>query len=389
MNISYLPLHRPKILLSDLTFGIWNNNVLDSLKTELSNYLGEFTVLTGSGRVAIKIALTSLGIGSNDEVIIPGFICSSVGEAVLETGATPVLADIGKDNVNIDASSIETLITQHTKAIITAHIFGIPAQIDKIVDVAKIHNIPLIEDCCQAFGARFNEKLVGTIGSFGIFSFGISKNIAVGNGGAICCQEQYRVDVEKFTKSLIKGNSNTNISRYVIPFATPFVFNKHVYGIWSDLVSRYSRSREKTPFSLYESNMNKFEAMLAIKQLDRYQELQELINDNVRQYQKYFKDYFKLINTPTGIEPAYLYFPIFTPNAKKLKNALRNKSIEVKNKDDMHFFVLYESPEFVKFKRKRLVNAEQMENEYLLFPVGYQKSEIETICKVALNVSRY
>ena len=92
MNISYLPLHRPKILLSDLTFGIWNNNVLDSLKTELSNYLGEFTVLTGSGRVAIKIALTSLGIGSNDEVIIPGFICSSVGEAVLETGATPVLA---------------------------------------------------------------------------------------------------------------------------------------------------------------------------------------------------------------------------------------------------------------------------------------------------------
>jgi dTDP-4-amino-4,6-dideoxygalactose transaminase len=121
---------------------------------------------------------------------MPGFTCSSVGEAVLETGATPVFADVAKDSVNVDAASIAAMITPRTRAAIVAHIFGIPAQMDSLRELLASRGIPVIEDCCQSFGARFNGDLLGTIGSFGTFSFGISKNIAVGAGAPL--PDQYR-----------------------------------------------------------------------------------------------------------------------------------------------------------------------------------------------------
>ncbi len=183
MNLSLLSIHKPRIQVRDLASGLLVRHARDAFEHEIAAYLGRHVRSTGSGRSAIKIALNSLGTGPGDEVIMPAFTCSSVGEAVLETGATPVFADVAKDSVNVDAASIAAMITPRTRAAIVAHIFGIPAQMDSLRELLASRGIPVIEDCCQSFGARFNGDLLGTIGSFGTFSFGISKNIAVGAGG--------------------------------------------------------------------------------------------------------------------------------------------------------------------------------------------------------------
>ncbi len=171
----------------------------------------------------------------------------------------------------------------------------------------------------------------------------------------------------------------------MIPIATPVVFSKRIYGILGGAVSRFSEGKDRTPFSSYEGGMTDFEGALALNQLGRYEQLQRLIGENVKEYRTCFENHFRIVGIPSNSRPAYLYFPVLTPDAWSLKEALRHKGVEVKDKDDMRFFVLYQHPRFSRFKLGRLLNAEKLENEYLLFPVGYQTDEVRTICRATLD----
>jgi dTDP-4-amino-4,6-dideoxygalactose transaminase len=135
------------------------------------------------GRGALEAALAGVGVGPGDEIILPTFCCSSVVPPILAAGATPVLADIGAD-LNITARTIQAVLTPRTKAVLVAHLFGNPADIIAIEELARHHGIKVIDDAAQAFGATVNGRPVGTFGDAGILSFGSGK-VCFGAGGGV------------------------------------------------------------------------------------------------------------------------------------------------------------------------------------------------------------
>ena len=152
-----------------------------------ADYLGaDYCLGCGNGTDALEIILSSLHIGPGDEVIVPALTWISTAEAVNNTGAEPVFVDVNKDNYTIDYSKIEEKITSRTKAIIPVHLYGCPAAMEEINNIAVKHGLHVIEDCAQSHGANYRGVKTGTIGIASAFSFFPSKNLgAYGDGGAI------------------------------------------------------------------------------------------------------------------------------------------------------------------------------------------------------------
>ena len=148
-------------------------------------YLGAgYTLGVTSGSAALKVALTALDVGPGDEVIVPAFDFIATYEAVLETGAIPVMADID-DSLNLDPDDIEAKITPSTKCVIPVHMCGAAAEIDRIIAVAKRHNLPVLEDNAQACGGSYRGKKLGTFADMGILSFDYYKTLTTGEGGMV------------------------------------------------------------------------------------------------------------------------------------------------------------------------------------------------------------
>lgn len=137
-----------------------------------------------NGTAALKLALFGMGIKPGDEVITQSFTFIATAEAILEIGAVPVITEIDK-SLNMDPLDLEKKITKKTKAIIPVHMGGVAAKIKEIIDIAKRHKIPVLEDSAQAMGAAYNGKYLGTIGDAGIYSLDIGKIITTGEGGLV------------------------------------------------------------------------------------------------------------------------------------------------------------------------------------------------------------
>ncbi len=163
---------------------ILHNNV-NAFEAEAAEYLGvEFAIGVASGTDALKLALIALDIGKGDEVITTPFSFISTVEVIRQIGALPVFVDIDPQTFNLSAEQVEAAITERTAAIMPVHIFGQPADIVEISAICKHHNIKLVEDCCQSFGAVFNGEKVGSFGDANGFSFFPSKNLGgLGDGG--------------------------------------------------------------------------------------------------------------------------------------------------------------------------------------------------------------
>jgi dTDP-4-amino-4,6-dideoxygalactose transaminase len=147
-------------------------------------------VAVNSGTSALHLALLSLGIGAGDEVIIPSFTFAATANSVALTGAKPVFVDIDINTYNMDPNLIESAITPSTKAIQVVHLYGLPADMVKIVEIAKRHNLLIIEDAAQAHSASINGQPVGTFGDAAAFSFYPTKNMTSGEGGMIVFKDK-------------------------------------------------------------------------------------------------------------------------------------------------------------------------------------------------------
>jgi dTDP-4-amino-4,6-dideoxygalactose transaminase len=157
---------------------------LGNLRSALIERLGvEEAILCGSGSLALEIALRACGVWEGDEVVIPTFCCTSVVPPILAVGARPVLADIGEE-LNITAETVEAALTKKTRAIVVPHLFGNPAGIHAIIDLARSKNIRVIDDAAQALGATIDGRPVGAFGDAGILSFG-SEKVCFGLGGGV------------------------------------------------------------------------------------------------------------------------------------------------------------------------------------------------------------
>ena len=157
-------------------FAAWNGN--------------KYAITTNSGTAALHMGLVACDVGCGDEVIVTSYSWSSSATCILHHNAIPVFVDLKWETINIDEDKIEAAITPKTKAIIAVHLHGLPVNMDKVMAIAKRHNLKVVEDACQAHGAKFGGRKVGTIGHCAAFSFNQNKCLCSGEGGMFVTNDE-------------------------------------------------------------------------------------------------------------------------------------------------------------------------------------------------------
>ena len=158
---------------------------VSTLEKEFAQYSGsEYALATSSGTSSLLVSLVALGLKPGDEVIVPAYTFVATYSACIFAGCVPVLAEID-ESLSLDPDDIERRITPRTKAIIPVHMLGNSCDMDRIMEIARKHNLLVLEDCCQAAGASYKGKKVGTIGDMGAFSLNLFKTINSGDGGLV------------------------------------------------------------------------------------------------------------------------------------------------------------------------------------------------------------
>ena len=188
-----------KALITTLDSGEWfrgTGKQVSTFEDAYENLTGaKHCLATASGTAALFTTLGALDIGPGDEVIIPPYTFVATYNVVVLNYALPIFVDSDLETFQIDANKIESAITSDTKAIMPVHLGGYPANLDKILDVAGKHKVPVIEDACQAHLAEWKGKKVGTWGLAGCFSFQASKNLNSGEGGAILTNDDQFAEI--------------------------------------------------------------------------------------------------------------------------------------------------------------------------------------------------
>jgi len=175
-------------LLEVLHSGVWSYN--GPRERQFNEAFARFTgtkyaLSIANGTVTLQLALEACGIGYGDEVIVPGLTWQATAAAALDINAVPILVDVAEDTWCIAPAAIEAAITPRTKAIIPVHLYGCFADMDAILDIARRHNLKVIEDCAHKHGGEWNGRKAGSIGDIGSFSFQLSKLMTAGEGGAL------------------------------------------------------------------------------------------------------------------------------------------------------------------------------------------------------------
>lgn len=179
------------------------------LEQEIADFIGtKYAISCSNGTDALIMSLKALGIGDGDEVITTPFTFFATAEAISSVGAIPVFVDIDIKSYNINPKLIESKITNRTKAILPVHIFGQPAQMGEIIDIAKEYSLYVIEDACQSIGAKYKNIRCGSIGDIGCFSFFPTKNLgAYGDGGIITTNDERLANILKALRVHGSGQS--------------------------------------------------------------------------------------------------------------------------------------------------------------------------------------
>ncbi|RTE51720.1 DegT/DnrJ/EryC1/StrS family aminotransferase [Arenibacter aquaticus] len=196
----FIPISQPSITqkeidyVTDAVTSTWISSLgkyIDRFEAEFADFCqSRYAICVSNGTVAIQLALAAYDIGKGDEVIMPNLSFVATANATLHSGAKPVFADVDPVNLCIDPTKIEHLITPNTKAIMPVHLYGHPAQMEAILEVAGKHNLLVIEDAAEAHGATVNGRPVGSLGNCATFSFYGNKNITTGEGGMITTNDE-------------------------------------------------------------------------------------------------------------------------------------------------------------------------------------------------------
>ena len=285
-------------------------------------------LLTTSGTTALEMATILSGLHEGDEVILPSYTFSSTATAVVLTGATLVFVDIRPDTMNIDETKIEAAITDRTKAIIAVHYAGVACEMDAIMDIAKQHNLIVIEDAAQAVMSTYKGKALGTIGDFGCYSFHETKNYSMGEGGALVINNpKYNEQAEILRE---KGTNRAKFFRGQVDKYT-----------WVDYGSSY-----------LPSDMN---AAYLLAQLERADD----INGNRLDTWKYYYDNLKYLQNedklelpvvPNGcIHNAHMFYVKLKNLEERTKfiSYLRENGVQ----STFHYIPLHSAPAGLKFGR--------------------------------------
>jgi dTDP-4-amino-4,6-dideoxygalactose transaminase len=315
-----------------------------------------YSVALSSGTDALHVALHALHIGNDNEVIVPVNTFIATAEGVSLCGAKPVFVDNDENTYNIDVNKIEKAISKKTKAIIPVHLYGQPAEMDKILEIAKNYNLYVVEDCSQAHLAEYKGNKIGGLGHIGTFSFYPGKNLgAYGEGGAVVTNDE-------------------NLYNIMLRFRQHGSINKYEH----DIVGHNYRMEE-----IQAGVLN-----VKLKYIQKW-------TDNRRRIAKLYIDTFKSLNIseiitpfhPEYINPVYHLFVIRVANREGLTNFLRQNNIQtgLHYPIPLHMQKAYKS---LNYKPEDFPIAKKFADEILSLPM-YPEMTNEMVYFVCETINKF
>lgn len=209
---------RLSVFLASAGIAFGGGKNIKELETLCEQYHNvKHAVVFNSATAALHAAVIACGVKPGEEVITTPYTFTSCATCALMANTVPVFADVNADTFNISPQEIEKKISPLTKAIIAVHLFGNPCAMDEILDIAKKHNLKVIEDCAQSPGAKYKGKLAGTIGDCGILSFTENKNITSGEGGALLTNNDYIAEIASLIRNHGECVVATEKKKYDVP----------------------------------------------------------------------------------------------------------------------------------------------------------------------------
>lgn len=321
---------------------------VEQFESEFAHYCDvKHAIGVASGTDALFLTLKALSIGEGAEVItVPNTFTATV-DAIVKSGARPVFVEMDKDTYNIDVSKIEEKINEKTKAIMPVHLYGQPADMDEILQIAKRHSLDVIEDACQAHGAKYKGRRVGAIGDAACFSFFPAKNLgAYGDGGAIVTNNQELAEKIKMLRN---------------------------YG---------QKKKYYHEFVGYNSRLDSIQAAvlrIKLRHLDKWNDLRKQHAD---EYKKLLAGIGEIILPKEGLERTHVYhlFVVRVPQREALRKYLASKEIF----DGIHYPVpvhLQNAYRFLEYKKGDFPTTEKYADEILSLPMfpELRKDEIKYV----------
>jgi len=264
---------------------------------EFAKYCGaKYAISTNSGTGALHLSLIALGVERRDQVVTTPFSFIATANVILHVGAVPIFADIDIKTYNIESFQIRKKITRYTKAIIPVHLYGYPCDMKRIMKTAERHGVRVLEDACQAHGAEYHRKKVGTIGDIGCFSFYPSKNMTVcGDGGMVVTNN------DQIAETVAKLRDCGRKTKYV-----------------HDMIG----------YTVRLNTVNAAIGRIQLKKLDKWNKKRKRV---AILYHKLLSDLDEVVLPPAAnshVEPVYHLYVIRVKNRDKLKNWLENNGIQ-------------------------------------------------------------
>jgi dTDP-4-amino-4,6-dideoxygalactose transaminase len=363
----FIPFHRPAIgedeirsVVETLESGwLTTGRKVKSFEEDFAKYVGcKHAVAVNSGTAALHLALDAIGIREGDEVIVPAMTFAATAEVVLYFKAQPILVDCQRDTLNLDPTQIEAAITSKTKAIIPVHFGGQPCEMNQILDIAKKHNLRVIEDAAHALPASDNGKTIGTIGDITCFSFYATKTITTGEGGMATTENSEWAERMRMMS---------------------------LHGISHDAWKRYTKEGSWYYDILYPGfkyNLTDIAAAIGIQQLKKCNEFWEARQRIAMNYAKAFGD-LQEIQVPScrnDVQHAWHLF-VIQLNLERLKinrnqfiEALREKEIGT----SVHFIPLHLHPYYrdkFGYKPEDFPNASAVFDRIISLPIYPKMTE--------------
>lgn len=310
------------------------------------------TLAVSNGTSALHLAICALGIGKGDEVIIPDFTFAAVINAVIYSGAKPIIIDVDKDDMTIDSSLIEKNITKKTKAIIAVHLYGYSADMQKIMKIAKKHKLYVIEDCAEALGTFYKGKHVGIEGDAATFSFFGNKTISTGEGGMLQFKRKKYLNLAK----KLRDHGMSQNKRY-----------------WHEEVG-------------FNYRLTNLQSAVGVAQMEKIDFFVKRKREIAKTYNSYLSAFEKLTLPKDGkyIKNSYWLYTVLLDESTSI---YRDKIISFLSKSDIEvrptFNPLHKMPPYIKYKPKNpLSNSVSFSKRGISLPtsINMTKEEIQFVC---------
>ena len=366
-----IPFHKPHITqkeldgVSDAIQSGWLTMGPKTLEFEnnFKNFIGsQFAVSVNSATAALHLALNSVGVTRGDEIIIPTNTFISTAEAVLYSGAKPILCDIEEKNHNINVELIEGLITPQTKAIIPVHFGGHPCDMDRIMEIAKKNKLKVIEDAAHSLPSLYEGKKIGTISDAACFSFYATKTMTTGEGGMVTTNDE-------------------NIAQKITL--------QRLHGINGDAWNRYEEDNDwyyEVVDLGYKYNTTDIQSALGLVQLEKLEWMRDERKKIATKYRDAFSGKIEFIDENTGNESSWHLFVIKVSNRDELHQKLKEKEIST----SVHFIPIHNHPYYKKrftYKYRDYPISNAVYKQSLSLPIypSLSEKEVNYVIKYVLQ----